>query len=260
MPQASLDNVELFYEWSGDPGSSVLVLLNSLGTDLHLWDAVAPALGEHYRLLRCDTRGHGRSSVPPGAYTLDLLTNDVLHLLDSLSVETAALCGVSLGGLTALSLAINAPARFTGIIAANTAARIGTSERWIERIAKVNNAGLAAIAGETLTRWFTPGFLQEHPDVVEPVRATFAATSPRGYTACCAALRDADLRSRLHEIEVRTLLIAGTADYVTPPSDMLFLRDRIDASHMVELPGAHLTVIENAAAFAEAVLAFLAKD
>lgn len=259
MPLANIENVDLYFEWSGKGDGPVVVLLNSLGTDLHLWDSVAAPLGERYRLLRCDTRGHGRSSVPSGEYTLTDLTTGVLSLLDHLAISRAAVCGVSLGGLTALSLAVTAPARLTRIIAANTAARIGTAPRWTDRIAKVRDTGLAGIAGETLTRWFTPAFLREHPGQVEPIRATFAATNPEGYTACCAALRDADLRERVKRIALPTLLITGTADPVTPPSDALFLHGKITGSSLVELPGAHLTVIEDAAAFADAVLNFLAK-
>lgn len=260
MPHVQLSEVDLYFELSGVPDAPVVVLSNSLGTDLHLWDRVAPRIEKRHRVLRYDTRGHGRSSVPPGEYTLGDLSNDVLRLLDHLSIEKAGVCGVSLGGLTALALAVNASGRVTGIVAANTAAKIGTAERWTERIARVRGTGLADMADETLTRWFTGDFLRDQPAVVAPVRETFTATDPEGYTGCCAALRDADMRSRVCEIDLPALLITGSADPVTPPSDAMFLHGQIAGSSLVELPGAHLTVLENAPAFADAVIAFLERS
>jgi 3-oxoadipate enol-lactonase len=258
MPTAESGGVKLHYELSGDPGRSVLVLANSVGSTLHMWDKVLPAFEGKYRVLRFDTRGHGKSGVSPEPFTIDQLGRDVLRLLDEVGADRASVCGLSLGGLVALWLGIHAPERMHRLIFANTAARIGTVEMWDQRIATVHDTGMSALAAATLGRWFTPTYREHHPEEVEQIRQMVAATDPRGYLACCAALRDADLRAQVGAIEAPSLVISATYDPATPPSDGRAIHEGLRKSRYVELNCSHLSAWELPDEFAAAVLQHLA--
>lgn len=257
MAFAELDDVRIHYELSGDAGLPTLVLSHSLGASLAMWEAQASALRSHFRLLRYDTRGHGRSSIPPGPYTIADLGQDVLHLLDCLEIEQASFCGLSMGGSTGQWLAINAPKRLHKLILANTAAKIGAGEIWNARIETVLKDGLDSIIPATLGRWFTPSFHTAHPDTVAATAAMLSATDVQGYAACCAAIRDADFRATFQTITTPTLVIAGTHDPVTTPDDGKFLAENIAGARHVELPAAHLSNVEAANEFNAAVPSLL---
>ena len=257
MPMAHLQDVSLHYELSGPAAAPVLVLSNSLGADFGLWDAQTSTLSQHFRVLRYDTRGHGGSSAPPGPYTLGTLGRDVLRLLDLLQIGTASVCGISLGGLTALWLAIHAPERIRSIVAANTAARIGTHDGWQQRIGQVLEQGIGSLVAATLPRWFTAAFLRSHAERIATVVGMFAGTSAEGYAACCAAIGDADLTAQIASIRLPVLVIAGLHDPVTPPSDAHLLEATIPGARLVALNAAHLSNVEAAVDFNREVLAFL---
>ena len=235
MPEIESGGARLYYEVSGNPGGTVLALVNSLGSNLHMWDKVLPALESKHRVLRFDMRGHGESSVAIEPFTIEQLGRDVLQLLDEVKVERASVCGLSLGGVVALWLGIHAPERLHRLIFANTAARIGNQEMWEQRIATVRDTGMSPLAAATIERWFTPAYRARHPDEMEQIRAMIAATDPQGYLACCAVLRDADLRPQIGAIKAASLVIAGTHDPATPPSDGRALQA---AMREVSIPGA----------------------
>ena len=259
MPTTESGGARLRYEVSGNPDGTLLVLANSLGSNLHMWDKVLPAFESSYRVLRFDMRGHGESSVSPEPLTIEQLGSDVLRLLDEVEADRASVCGLSLGGVVALWLGIHASGRLQRLIFANTAARIGSSEMWEQRIATVRDTGMSPLAVATLERWFTPTYRVRHPEEMEQIRAMIAATDPRGYLACCAALRDADLRAQIGAVEAASLVITGTHDPATPPSDGRTLHAALRKSRYVELDSSHLSAWECAEEFAVAVVQHLAE-
>src|SRR5688572_13947735 len=177
-----------------------------------MWEPQVAALGGHLRIVRYDSRGHGRSDAPRGPYTLERLALDALALLDALDVERAHVCGLSLGGMVALWLAIYQPSRIGRAIFANTAARIGSDLIWSARIEAVRAGGMAGIHDAVLARFLSTGFRERHPDATRTVGEMLLATPAHGYISCCTALRDADLRHLASTIETPSLVIGGELD------------------------------------------------
>src|SRR4051794_35018029 len=234
MPFAQLPDVCLHYRMDGDAGAPPLLLSNSLGTSLEMWEPQIGVLEARFHVIRYDSRGHGRSEVTRGPYSIDTLAQDALGLLDALAISRAHVCGLSMGGVVAMWLGINAPEHVDRLVLANTAAKIGTAEQWNARIDAVRKGGTASIAQAVLSRWFTPAMIEQPTPIVSQMRATFERTSSDGYAACCAAVRDMDLRYSLGRIHRPTLVIAGTDDLATPPSDARYLADHIDKARYVE--------------------------
>jgi 3-oxoadipate enol-lactonase len=247
----------LSYDVSGRANAPPLLLSNALGTTADMWTPQMAAFTNAFRVVRYDTRGHGRSSVPPGSYTIDQLGRDALAVLDAAGVDRAHVCGLSLGGLTAMWLGINAPQRVVSLILSSTAARIGTPEGWTDRIQQVRTIGLAPIADATMQRWFTPPFRQRRPEVVSRYRAMVAGCHPDGYVGCCSAIRDADLREAIRGIDAPALVVAGASDPVATPDHGREMRAAIARSRMVTLDAAHLSNVERADEFNATVLEFL---
>jgi 3-oxoadipate enol-lactonase len=242
----------------GPPDAPVVILSNSLGTNLALWDDQLPALTARFRVLRYDTRGHGGSPVIPGTCSVELLARDVLGLLDARKIERAHFVGLSLGGMTGMWLGMHAAERIDRLVLANTAPRIGAAELWNARIDSVRNGGMEAIADTVLERWFTAGFRARAPQSVARIRAMLATTPPDGYAACCAAVRDADLWPGLASIRSPTLVIAGTHDAATPAAEGRKMAERIAGAYYVELDAAHISNVEAAPRFTAEAVAFLA--
>jgi 3-oxoadipate enol-lactonase len=234
-----------------------LLLSNSLGTTLHMWDAQMPALSEAFRVIRYDSRGHGESDAPAGDYSIARLAADALAVLDSLHIETAAFVGLSKGGMVGQWLGAHAPQRLTRLVLANTAAWMGPPQAWQSRIETVMKDGMGAITEAVLERWFTPGFRDAAPDAVTPVRDMLLATAPHGYAGCCAAIRDMDQRGSLGAIGVPTLVIGGLQDPATPPAKAEEIADGVAGARLVMLDAAHLSNIEQPQAFTAALMAFL---
>ncbi len=239
----------LHYRVDGPADGSAVLLINSLGTTMDLWSAQAAALSRRYRVIRYDPRGHGASSVPPGEYTIEDLGRDAVHVLDAAGVETAHVCGISIGGLTAMWLGVNRPQRLRSLVIANTAARVGTLDRWSERIDKVRHDGMEAIADLAIANWFTPAFRDREPGTIARFHQMVASCSPEGYIGCCAALRDADLREAIGGIRVPSLVVAGDQDPSTPLVDAEFIATAIHGSTLLTLNAAHLTNVECADSF-----------
>jgi 3-oxoadipate enol-lactonase len=257
MPFLQLPHGQLHYALTGEPSAPVLVLSNSLGTNFSMWDAQLPAFARQFQILRYDTRGHGQSAVPPGPYDFAQLGGDVLALLDALHIAAANFCGLSMGGMTGLWLALHAPDRFHKLVVSSASAKFGTADSWNARIAAVNQGGMPAVAAQVVQRWFTPEFQASAPDAVRATLHLLENTPPHGYAACCAALRDSDLREEISAIRTPTLVLSGDKDPVSPPADGKFLAETIPGAQFAEVPGAHLANIESPAAYTSAVLNFL---
>ncbi len=247
------------YEFLPAPGKPVLVLSNSLGTDLSMWSSQMSVLSEQAAVLRYDTRGHGASLCPTGPYSIKDLGHDLLGLMDYLEIEDAHICGLSMGGLIAQWVAIHARDRVRSLVLANTAAKIGTADGWNERIRTVLQSGMEMIVPGALQRWYTPQFLARDRSVADRTASMLRSTNPAGYAACCEALKDADFRSELHSISAPTLVLYGVHDTVTTASDAAFLNHGILKSECVALDAAHLSAIEAARVFTEAVSRFLTR-
>lgn len=257
MPHVQANGVRLHYRLDGPAQAPVLLLSNSLGTSLAMWDAQIPAFARRFRVLRYDVRGHGASDVPPGEYDIEQLGRDALGLLDALELEKVHFCGLSVGGLTGQWLALNAPQRLHKLVICNTAAKIGTAETWNARIALVQDRGMTEVAPGAIGRWFTAAFAELEPAAVAAVRSQLLATPPAGYASACAAVRDADFRAQLPALKVPLLVVAGIHDPVTTVEDARFIAGSVPGARLAELPAAHLSNIEARERFDAVVLDFL---
>jgi 3-oxoadipate enol-lactonase len=257
MPFADLPSARIHYTLSGPPSAPVLILSNSLGTDFSLWDLQTPEFEKGFRLLRYDMRGHGKSSAPPPPYAVPGLAADVLSLAASLSIDRFHFCGLSIGGMIGMTLALEAPTRLHKLVLCNTAARIGTLESWNARIEVVRTQGMKEVAKLIPARWFTARFQAANPEAVAKTLGIVEALDPEGYVGGCCAVRDFDARHAVSAIRVPTLVISGTHDPAAPPSDGHFLADNIPRAGYVELDASHLSNIEAPSRFTGEVLAFL---
>lgn len=257
MPFAQLPAVRLHYGVDGDAGAPPLLLSNSLGTSIQMWAPQIDVLATRFRVVRYDSRGHGRSEVTRGPYSIEMLAQDALGLLDALAIPRTHFCGLSMGGVVGMWLGVNAPERIDRLVLANTGAKIGTTELWDARIDAVQKGGMASIAPGVLARFFSAQSVAQPTPIIAQVRATFEATSGEGYAASCAAVRDADLRRSLQRIRAPTLVIGGTEDRSTPPADARFIAEQVPDGHYVELPASHLSNIQAAPAFTQALVQFL---
>jgi 3-oxoadipate enol-lactonase len=229
---------------TGPHDAPVLVLANSLGTSLGMWDAQVGPLSEVFRVVRFDMRGHGLSDVPPAPYAIDDLGRDVLELLDHLDVGRAHVAGVSLGGMVAIWLGIHAPDRVDRLGLICTSARMGPPDLWRARAHTVRKSGTAALADGTMERWFTPAYREGHD--VSRLRDMIASTPDEGYAGCCAVIEHMDQTAGLSSITAPTLVLGGAQDPATPPEEhAAVLAERIPGARLEILdPGAHLLNVE----------------
>ena len=250
--------MELHHRFDGPADAPVVVLSNSLGTSLEMWEELLPALTERFRVLRYDQRGHGASPAPPGPYTLAELGGDALALLDRLGLGRVSWCGTSLGGMTGMWLAVNAPERVDRLALCCTAPRLGPGEMWAERAATVRAEGMHAIVDAQLDRWFTPEFQAAGGEALERMRRAFLAIPPEGYAGCCEAIAALDLRPQLGGIEAPTLVIAADDDEATPPEHGRLIADSVDGARFLLVERArHLAVVERPDAVAPPLLEHL---
>jgi 3-oxoadipate enol-lactonase len=233
------------HTFAGPEDAAVVVLSNSLGTTLEMWEPQAAVLDRDRRLLRYDMRGHGRSPVPETPYSIADLGADLIALLDRHGIERASLCGVSLGGMVSMWAAAHAPERVDRLILCSTSAIMGPPVSWTERAALVRREGMAAVADTVVARWFTPGFTAARPDVVASIWAQLASTPPEGYAGCCEAIKDMDQRPDLPSISAPTLVIAAEGDPSTPPAHARTIAGLIPGARLEVLDrGAHLVNVE----------------
>ena len=234
----------------------MLVLSHSLGCDHGMWLPQMLDLLDHFQVLRYDTRAHGASDAPAGDYTLDQLGHDVLGLLDTLKIAQAAFCGISMGGAIGQWLAVNAPQRLTALVLANTSPRFGTPDLWNARRQAVLEGGMQAIVDPTMQRFFSAE--NQTSAFAQSIRNVFLGTDPKGYAACCAALRDADFHATLGRISTRTLVIGSERDPSTPWKEHGEVLARgITGAKALKLDTAHLSNLEQPRAFTSALLDFL---
>lgn len=257
MPYLDHAGARLFYTVDGPDSAPAILFSNSLGTDHTMWEPQAAALAGRYRVVRYDTRGHGRSTAPGDAFTVAQLGQDVIAILDALGIGQAVFCGLSMGGLTGMWLGIHAPQRFSHIVLANTAAKIGNADGWNTRIETVLREGMAVMVAPSVERWFTPGFVATAERALDGLRDVLAGLDPRGYAANCAAVRDADFRESVASIQVPVLVIAGSQDPSTPAQEGRALADAIPGARFVELPAAHISSFEQPGRFTAALLDFV---
>lgn len=260
MLYCDLPSGRFAYRWDGPPDAPVLALSNSLGTDYSMWDAQMPTLQRHFRVLRCDSRGHGASAVPTGPYTIEMLGRDALALLDALEIGQAHFCGLSMGGMVGMWLAVHQPERIDRLALCNTAARMGPPQFWDARIEAVRRDGLDVMSAPIIARWFTPPFFDKAPETVETMRQTLARTPADGYIACCEAIRDMDQREKLARIRAKTLVIAGSLDAAAPPADGRYLAETIPDARYLEFPAAHMANVEVGQPFTDALVRFFTES
>lgn len=257
MPFASSHGARLYWRQDGAADKPALVLLTSIGTDLSLYDPVVPLLTPDFRVIRMDTRGHGASDAPAGDYSLDLLADDVLAVMDAAGAGKASVCGTSLGGMIAMSLALKAPERVEALILACTSPAMDPSV-WDQRLALIRAQGMGAIVEAVMGRFFSDAFRAQHPEVVETVRAGMLAQSVEGYAGCGAAIRDMALLNQLPAITAPSLVVTGAKDLATPYAGHgEKIVAAVPGARHIEIGGAHLPSLEAPTALAGAVRDFV---
>ncbi len=256
------NGVGINYTLEGPASAPSVTLSHSLAADLTMWDPQIPALSAKYRVLRYDTRGHGKTDAPAGGYTLDQLADDALALLSALGIQQTHWLGLSMGGMIGQTLALKAPDRLASLMLCDTSSRIPpeTKPLWDERIRTAQTQGMKAHVDATLARWFTVPFLEQGGAEVRRIGALIAGTDPRGYAGCCHAIAALDLTERIGAIELPTLVVVGEEDPGTPVAAARIIHERITGSKLVILPSAsHLSNVEQAGAFNTVILDFLAR-
>lgn len=252
------NGIGIRYEVSGS--GPWLTLSHSLCCDVSMWAPQLAALEQRFTVLRFDTRGHGQTDAPSGAYTFDQLSDDVLGLLDALKVARTHYCGLSMGGMIGQHLALKAPDRIDRLVLADTTSRLPPESRalWPERMRIAGGQGMAALAPSTLERWFTPPYRAAHPEVMARIGDLIRATPPAGYIGCAQAIAQIDITERLHEVKAPTLVIVGSEDGGTPPAMSREIAAAIPGARLeIIAEASHLSNIEQAEAFNRLLLDFL---
>jgi 3-oxoadipate enol-lactonase/4-carboxymuconolactone decarboxylase len=245
MPTIRANGVELFYDLTGPEEAPIVVFSTSVGATLEMWDRQVGAFADRFRVLRYDTRGHGRSQVVEGRTSIEDLADDLAGLLDALGIAKAHLVGLSLGGMTGQALALRRPEKLKSLVLMATSAYVPPAEAWTQRAATVRTQGMGAVADVVMGRWFTRAFKERAPEMVAETRRRFVANDANGYAICCEAIRDMDLRPAIAAIRTPILILAGADDPATPVAMMEDIRLRIPDAEMVIVPrAAHLLNIE----------------
>lgn len=257
MPDINADGCTIHVDVEGPQGAPVLMLSNSLGTNLHMWDGQVAAFTRHFRLVRFDRRGHGRSAVPKGPYSMERLSRDVLAILDALGIARVNWCGLSMGGMEGQWLGANAASRIDKLILSNTSCYYADRTVWDARIKEVRDKGLASLVDANMERWFTAEFRRQSPQAMADMREMFLATDAEGYVGCGFAIRDMDHRSLLAKIRAPTLVIAGKHDPATTLEAGEFIAEHVPGAKLAVLEAAHIANLEQPQAYNQTVLDFL---
>jgi len=256
--KTTANGIQLNYTIDGE--GPWVVMSHSLACSLEMWDPQIEALKVQYKVLRFDTRGHGRSDAPAGAYTLDQMADDVQGLLQALNVERAHFVGLSMGGMIGMTYALKYPGRFRSLVLCDTSSRLGPEVQpvWADRIKTVTEKGMEPLVEPTLKRWFTEAMVSKHPPVLDKVAAMIRATPPAGYAGCCHAIPKIDVTARLKEIKCPIQVIVGEQDAGTPVAMSREIQAAAPGSELVIIPNAsHLSNLEQPEAFNRALLGFL---
>lgn len=253
-----VNGLTLHYKVEGKPDGPTVIFINSLGTDLRIWDDVVPHFVDHYQVMRFDKRGHGLSDCPPAPYTIREMTLDLVGLMDTLALKRATIVGLSVGGMIAIDAAANFPERVIRVILSDTAPKIGTAERWNERINTVREHGIAHLGEAILDRWFTPSFAEDNPAAHHGFLNMLTRLPAEGYAGVCEAIRDADLTESAKMIAQDVLVLGGDQDASTPPDFVQEATSVIPNVRFQLIVGAgHLPCVEQPEKTASAILQFL---
>ncbi|HWW47591.1 MAG TPA: 3-oxoadipate enol-lactonase [Xanthobacteraceae bacterium] len=251
------DGCQLNVSVDGRADGPTVMFSNSLGCTLEMWEPQMAALTPYFRVIRYDRRGHGKSSIDPRPYSIERYGRDVLAILDHLKIEKTNWCGLSMGGMVGQWLGANAPERFEKIILANTTCYYPDATMWNTRVKTVREGGLAAIADTAIGGWLTEDFRTSNPAETARMKAMLLATPVEGYIASCEAISTLDQRALLPKIKAPTLVIAGRQDKSTPVEAGEMIRSLIPGASMTLLDAAHISNVEQADAFTEAVIGFI---
>lgn len=259
MPLIDVNRTQLFYQFDGPAQGPVVMLSNSLASNLSMWERQVPDLTEAgYRVLRYDSRGHGQSGVPEGPYSMEMLTADALGLLDALGMDKVHFCGLSMGGMVGQMLGIRHADRLLSLMLCSTSSYMGSPQIWDERIDTVRRKGMAAVVDATIDRWFTVPGQKRLPAEVEAVRRMIVSTPVEGFCSCGRAIQAMDQRKSVSAVSTRTMVVVGEHDPGTPVSAAEFIHAQIPASKLkVFSDAAHFLNVEQAKAFNETQLDFL---
>jgi 3-oxoadipate enol-lactonase len=257
MQQLTIDGIRFRVLVEGSEDAPVLMLSNSLSSNLSMWDPQMPEFLKRYRVVRYDHRGHGGTDAPAGPYSMERLAQDAVDILDTLGIARAHWCGLSMGGMTGMRMLTHHADRIDRAVLANTAAYMGPPELWEGRIRMATEGGMAALVEATLERWFTPEFRERDPETIAKVRAMILATPAQGAIGCCGAIRDMDQREAIRSITNPPLVIIGAKDPATTPEAGAVILDAIRGSRGLTLDAAHLSNLEQPEAFTRSVVDFL---
>ena len=261
MQSASFSDLTLHYRWTSTGASKpVIVFINSLGTDLRIWDEVQTRLGGAVSVLVYDKRGHGLSDLGPAPFSMADHVSDLEKLLKHLQIGKAIICGLSVGGQIAIGFTAKHPSRVAGLLLCDTAPKIGTVESWNSRITDVQRTGIASIADAVLERWFTPAFRKADNPAFAIARNMLLRQSPEGYAATCSAIRDTDFSAEAASLNLPALCIVGRDDGATPPELVEDMARRIpNSSFQVIKNCGHIPCLERPDEMAQLILEFMSK-
>ena len=251
------DGCPINVEVSGPEDAPALMLSNSLGTDLSMWDDQADEFAKHFRLIRYDRRGHGKSGTTTGPYSFERFGRDILAVLDALEIDKVNWCGLSMGGMDGQWLGANAPTRVEKLVLSNTHYYYPDKAFWDDRIKSIREKGLSGLVDTNMQRWFTQGFLERAPDTIERMKAMFLASNLEGYIACCQAIAAMDFRASNPRVAAPTMVIVGGQDVATPPAAGETIAQQIKGAKVASVDAAHISNVEQPQAYTKAVLDFL---
>lgn len=256
----AVNGTELNTRVDGPEGAEWIVLSNSLGADLTMWDPQIAFLTRKYRVLRYDTRGHGLSNAPPGPYHFDDLVGDITGLMDHFGIVRSTFMGLSLGGMSGLGLALSHPGRLKKLICCDARADAPAPfvESWDQRSAAIRKGGMEAVVSGSLERWLTEGFRSADPVATERCAEMIRNTQADGYIACAAALKRLDYLKDLHKLDLPVLYVVGDKDSGAPPQVMKEMAGQTrDSEFKMVLNAAHIANLDNASGFNAAIAGFL---
>ena len=254
------NGIDIHYTIEGE--GPWVTMSHSLACNLHMWDDQMSALTGTYKVLRYDTRGHGHSSAPSGEYTLDELADDAKALLDALNIKQTHWVGLSMGGMIGQTFALKYPGVFSSMVLADTSSRRppDAAKMWGDRIRIAQEQGMEALVESTLARWFTEPYRASRKDVMKRIGNDIRNPPAAGYIGCSLAISRIDLLDRLDEIKCPVLIMVGDQDHGTPPEMAHAIHEKLPGSELkIISSAAHLSNIEQAQVFNEALLWFLGR-